>query len=72
MIILKKFNQNKTFFYTLFIVVIQNHDNEIIFLILYHIAQMLSLGFDWGSEETILQDKNSTGHRWDSNPGPCI
>ena len=23
------------------------------------------------SGETLLQEKNSTGRRWDSNPGPC-
>ena len=42
---------------------------ESMFFMLYHIAQMLALGFDWGSEETLLQEKSSTGHRWDSNPG---
>ena len=30
---------------------------------------MLVLGYDWGSGETFLQKKNSTGRRWDSNPG---
>ena len=23
---------------------------------------------DW---RNLITDKNSTGHRWDSNPGPC-
>ena len=23
------------------------------------------------SGKTLLQEKNSTGHRWDSNPSPC-
>ena len=55
------------FFYTLFIEVIQYHDIKHVFLI----AQMLALGFDWGSGETILQEKISTGQRWDSNLGPC-
>ena len=44
---------------------------ESMFFVLYHIAQMSALVFDWGSGETLLQEKNSTGHRWDSNPGPC-
>ena len=41
------------------------------FFILYHIVELLALGLDWGSGETLLQEKNSAGHRWDSNPGPC-
>ena len=40
---------------------------ESMFFMLYHVAQMLVLGFDWGSGETLLQEKNSTGRRWDSN-----
>ena len=37
--------------------------------LLGHMAQML--GFDFLSGEILLQPENSTGHRWDSNPGPC-
>ena len=32
--------------------------------LLGHVAQMLS-------EETLLQEKNFTGSRWDLNPGSC-
>ena len=39
---------------------------ENMFFILYHIAQVLALGFDWGSGETLLQEKNYIGCRWDS------
>ena len=31
----------------------------------------LSVGVQLLSGETLLQAKNSTGHRWDSNPGIC-
>ena len=34
-------------------------------------VQMLALGFDWGSGETLSQGINSTGRRRDSNPGAC-
>ena len=43
---------------------------ESMFFILYHIAQMSAFGFDWGTGETFLQEKNSTGYKWDSNQGP--
>ena len=36
------------------------------------IAFMLDYsGFDFLSGEIFLQAKNSTGHKWDSNPGLC-
>ena len=31
----------------------------------------VSVGVRLLSGETFLQAKNSTGRRWDSNPGPC-
>ena len=31
----------------------------------------LGVGVRLLSGETFLQVKNSTGHRWDSNPSPC-
>ena len=39
---------------------------ENMFFILNHIAQMLVLGFDWGSGENLLQEKISTGCCWES------
>ena len=32
----------------------------------------VSVGFDCLGGETLLQEKNSAGRRWESNPGPCI
>ena len=32
----------------------------------------VSVGISLLSGENLLQEKNSTGSRWDSNPGPCI
>ena len=55
-------------FLALFIVVIQYHDRKHVFHIVPQ--HMLALGFDWGSGETFSQEKNFTGCRWDSNPGP--
>ena len=31
----------------------------------------LSVGVRLLSGETLLHEENSTGRRWDSNPGPC-
>ena len=31
----------------------------------------LSIGVQLLSGEILLQEKNSTGRRWDLNPGPC-
>ena len=39
--------------------------------LLRHMAQIIALGFRLVSGETLLQEKNSAGRRWDSNPGPC-
>ena len=36
-----------------------------------HMAQILTLGVQLLSRETLLQVKNSTGRRWVSNPSPC-
>ena len=58
------------FFYTLLLWQF-NIMTESMFFILYQIAQMLALGFDQGSGETLLQEKNFSGYRWNSNPGPC-
>ena len=40
-------------------------------VLLVHIAQILALEVQLLSAEVWLQAKDSTGHRWDSNPGSC-
>ena len=48
-----------------------------VFLVFY-MCPCLLLGYVIGAQrlalggETSLQEKNSTGRRWDSNPGPCF
>ena len=56
------------FFYTLFIVVIQYHDRKYVFHI---VPQHRCWRYGLIGGVTLLQEKNSTGRRWDSNPGPC-
>ena len=59
-----------SYLYTLFIVVIQYHDKKRVFHIVPH-STYVGARVWLGSEETLLQEKNSTGHKWYSNPGPC-
>ena len=31
----------------------------------------VGVGFQLANGETLLQERNTTGHRWEINPGPC-
>ena len=54
------------------------------FVCLFYLQPLIASGYITGSHgadvsveiqllsgETLLQEKNSTGRRWDLNPGPC-
>ena len=50
--------------------VIQYYDRKHVFLIVLHHTDV-SVQIRLLSGEALLQEKNSTGDRWDFNPGPC-